>query len=378
VKRIIYLGGLGEAETASKHLLSRLETGEILSARPENIRTIWFRAAVIIGAGGASYEMIRHIVQKFPVIPAPHWVDTLTQPIAVNDIIEYLARARNVVTDEDSVVDIGSERMSFGEMLKQTAEVYGLKRHVVKVPGFTPTIASYGLALITPINYKMGRALVEGLKSETVIRNDNASRLFSGIKPILFKDAVRVAVEEMERDLVISTFCDAGGGEICELPNPDRIKDGVYKDEIAVALDGVEPAAIFRQVCGIGGPNRWFSYDFLWVIRGWMDKLVGGPGLTRWRRCITELRAGDVFDFWRVVDVVQDRRLLLYAQFKLPGRGWLEFKTEDDRLKIALYLIPRGLQGRLYWSFFKLFHGLIFRDMARQLISRVVEAEGKG
>ncbi len=378
VKRIIYLGGLGKAETASKHLLSRLETGEILSARPEMVRTMWFRAAVIIGAGGASYEMIRHIVQKFPIIPAPRWVDTLTQPIAVTDIVEYLALAKDVVTEEDLIIDIGSEKMSFGDMLEQTAEAYGLKRSIIKVPGFTPAIASYGLALVTPINYTMGRALVEGLKSETIKQNDNASLYFPQIEPVSFKSAVRAAVLEMEQDLVISAFCDAGGGEICELPNPDNIQGAVYKDEVAIALDGIEPAEIFRQVYGIGGSNRWFTYDFLWIIRGWMDKLMGGPGLTRWRRCNTELRPGDVLDFWRVADVVPDKRLLLYAEFKLPGRGWLEFKAGSGRLIITAYFIPRGLQGRLYWYIYRPFHGLIFRDMARQLVARAAKWESGG
>lgn len=194
VKRIIYLGGLGTKETASQHLLSRIETGEILSAKPEHIQTVWIRAAVIIGAGSASFEIIRHLVKKLPILITPGWVRTRTQPISIEDVLDYLVQAKELTIKENVIVDIGSEAMSFGEMLTQAAQVMGLKRFLIPIRFFSPRLSSYWLKLITPVNFKIARELVEGLKAETLMQNDNARILFSGIHPRSYQEAVKHAL----------------------------------------------------------------------------------------------------------------------------------------------------------------------------------------
>jgi uncharacterized protein YbjT (DUF2867 family) len=200
VKRIVYLGGLGNKETASRHLLSRIETGEILSSRPHSIQTIWFRAGIIIGRGSASFEIIRSLVQKLPLMTTPRWVNMKTQPISVQDVIEYLSRALEMETDKNLVVDIGSNRLSFKEMLLGASRVMGLKRWIVPVPLLTPRLSSYWLILVTSVPYRIARALVDGLKSETVIQNDHARKYFPGIRPQSYEKAVKAALSEIEVD----------------------------------------------------------------------------------------------------------------------------------------------------------------------------------
>lgn len=195
VKRIIYLGGLGRKDTASRHLLSRIETGEILSSRSECIQTIWFRAGIIIGSGSASFEIIRNLVQKIPLMTTPRWVHTKTQPIGISDVLEYLFQAKDIDTKNNLIVDIGSNQMSFKEMLTRASKVMGLKRILIPVPLLTPRLSSYWLILMTPVSYRIAKALVDGLKSETVIQNDNAKRYFPYISPLSYEDAVKTALE---------------------------------------------------------------------------------------------------------------------------------------------------------------------------------------
>jgi len=199
VQRIIYLGGLGRKDTASKHLLSRIETGEILSSRPESIQTIWFRAGIIIGSGSASFEIIRNLVQKLPMMITPRWVHTKTQPIGISDVLEYLFQAKDLDTKKNLVVDIGSNQMSFKEMLIRASKVIGLRRLLIPVPLLTPRLSSYWLILITPVSFRIAKALVEGLKSETVIQNDNAKRFFSKISLLSYEDAIKIALREIEK-----------------------------------------------------------------------------------------------------------------------------------------------------------------------------------
>ena len=198
VKRIIYLGGLGKKETASKHLRSRLETGEILSSQPEGIQTIWFRAGIIIGTGSASFEIIRHLVQKLPIMITPKWVRTKTQPIGVEDVLEYLYQARNLPNSENLIVDIGSDQMSFKEMLLRTAHEMGLKRMLIPVPVLTPWLSSFWLVLMTPVPFPVARALIHGLKSETLVQNENAMKYFPSIQPASYKEALQKALQESE------------------------------------------------------------------------------------------------------------------------------------------------------------------------------------
>ena len=370
VRRIVYLGGLGQKETASKHLLSRLETGEILSARPDDIQTIWFRAGIIIGSGSASFEIIRHLVHKLPVMITPRFVRTRTQPISVTDVIDYLSRAKNLETSDNAVVDIGADVMTFKDMLLQTAKVMGLKRRLIPVPIFTPTLSSYWLVLITPVPFGIAGALVKGLKSETVAQNDLAARLFPDVRPMPYQSAVRTALEEMKREQVISAWCDSSAQSSCDIEGRAKIAEAVVTDSRTFPYDGHTPEDVFAAVARIGGETGWYGYDRLWRFRGLMDKVIGGPGLRRGRRHPTELRLGDSLDFWKVVDIQPGKRLLLANQMIVPGEAWLEFQIEPASLTVTAHFLPRGLWGRLYWLLTKPFHTLIFSSMGKNILKQ--------
>jgi len=368
VKRIIYLGGLGEKETASEHLLSRIETGEILSSRPDKLQTIWFRAGVIIGSGSASFEIVRNLVEKLPFMITPKWVNTLCQPSAQRDVIEYLAVAANLETSESYMVDIGSEAMSYKELLLGYARAVGLKRTLLPVPFFSPKLSSYWLTLMTPVPYSVASALIEGLKSEVVVKNDNAKKLFPQIVPLSYEDAVKEATKEIQNAQVISRWSDASG-ESWEIGH-SSLADAVFVDRQVVALDAASTKSVFDVICAVGGKNGWFGYDLLWKMRGTIDKLVGGYGLSRGRRDAKTLRVGDSVDFWKVVDIKEDERLLLFAQMKLPGKAWLEWLIKDGKLYQSAYFYPYGLLGRIYWYVMLPFHWFIFAGMARNIIKK--------
>jgi uncharacterized protein YbjT (DUF2867 family) len=368
VKKIVYLGGLGVKEAGtSEHLLSRIETGELLSARPEKIDVLWFRAGVIIGSGSASFEIIRNLIQKLPVMITPKWVGTRAQPIGVDDVVAYLNAARTPAIAGSHTVDIGAEVLSYREMMRQCAEVMGLKRLILPVPFLSVTLSSYWLNLFTPVPYAVARSLIEGLGSEVVVQNDNAARLFPGIRPVPFKRAVAKALNEAEENQVISRWSDRGG-DVWETDHGRSIADAVFVDRKTLPLENRTAEAVFKSVCSIGGKNGWFAYDPLWKLRGLFDKLAGGAGLNRGRRSQSDLRVGDSLDFWKVVDVVPDERLLLYAQMKLPGKAWLEFRIDGDRLVQSAYFIPKGLWGRLYWYALIPLHALVFRNMIRSVL----------
>jgi len=375
VKKIIYLGGLGVKETASKHLLSRIETGEILSGRPNDIITLWFRAGVIIGSGSASFEIIRNLAQKLPVMIAPRWVNTKTQPIAVADVLSYLEESVSLKNTGNTVVDIGADIMTFREMMVAAGRVMGLKRFVIPVPVLSPKLSSYWLVLITTVPFKMAAALVEGLKSETVKQNDNAVLLFPQIKPMPFEDAVQQAIAEIEKDQVVSRWCDSSAGEVCDITYQDDPSSAIIRDQRIVNCEGVTPEKIYRSILSIGGDRGWHKYHFLWRIRGLMDKAVGGYGLSRGRRNPEELRVGDALDFWKVADLKINKRVLLLAQMKLPGKAWLEFTIDGDQLIQTAHYYPNGLWGRLYWYATNPFHNLVFQDLAEKIVEQARQTD---
>jgi len=376
VRRMVYLGGLGVKGTASPHLLSRIETGEILSARADRIQTIWFRAGVIIGSGSASFEIMRNLVQKLPVMVTPRWVRTRTQPIAVGDVVNYLVRAARVECVGDLVVDIGSEPMSFRDMILRTAEVMGLRRFLIPVPVLSPTLSSYWLVLFTPVPYRIAASLIAGLKSETLVQNANALRYFPEVRPKGFEVSVQRAIGEIEQNQVLSRWCDSSGGTACDVPFQDDMGKAVFTDVRRVDCGATPPSEVFSAVLSLGGEAGWSRYNLLWEIRGLIDKLAGGYGLSRGRRHPTELRVGDGLDFWKVVDVQKDRRLLLLAQMKLPGKAWLEFLIDGSTLIQTAYFYPNGLWGRLYWYLVFPFHALVFGDLARSIASRASRPGG--
>ncbi|MBW2471240.1 MAG: SDR family oxidoreductase [Deltaproteobacteria bacterium] len=373
VKKIVYLGGLGEKDTASKHLLSRIETGEILSARPEKLVTIWIRAGVIIGAGSKSFEILRNLVQKLPVMVTPKWVTTRTQPIAVEDVLSYLTASIWLETRQNLIVDIGSENMSFKEMMLAAARVMGLRRFVLPLPVLTPKLSSYWLILFTPVPYKIAAALVEGLKSETIQQNDNAERYFPGIKPLSFEDSIRRAIKEIEDEEVVSRWCDSSAGEVCDIIFQDDPSSAIIRDRRVIEFNDVSPEEVFQSALAIGGTRGWYKYNILWRLRGAMDKMVGGYGLNRGRRVSSELRIGDALDFWKVADIQSNKRLLLLAQMKLPGKAWLEFVIENNMLVQTAHYYPRGVLGRLYWYITLPFHNLVFQDLAEKIVKQAAK-----
>ena len=375
VRRIIYLGGLGRKETASRHLLSRLETGEILSHRPADIQTLWFRAGIIIGSGSASFEIIRNLVQKLPLIITPRWVRTRTQPIAVGDVLEYLFLAKDIKAKDDLVVDIGSEQMSFKSMLERAARVMGLRRRLIPVPVLSPRLSSYWLIMFTPVSSRIAKALVEGLKSETIVQNDNAAKYFPRVSPLSYEKAVEAALVEIESSQVVSRWCDSSAAEACDTKGLNRIDKAVLKDRKVFGFENIRAERLADSIQSLGGETGWLKYNWLWKLRGLLDKIIGGPGLNRGRRDRVELRIGDSLDFWKVVDVQRGKRLLLLSQMKLPGKAWLEFSIGDRTLIQTAYFLPRALAGRLYWMLVKPFHYLAFKGLARGIINRARKKE---
>ncbi len=368
VKRIIYLGGLGEKESASEHLLSRIETGEILSSRPDAVQTLWFRAGVIIGSGSASFEIVRNLVEKLPFMITPKWVNTLCQPSAEADVIEYLANASILQNKESAIIDIGGEAMSYRELLLGYARAVGLKRVLIPVPFFSPKLSSYWLTLMTPVPYSVASALIEGLKSEAVVKNDNAKKYFPHIVPLDYETAVKKALEDIQNSQIISRWSDAS--KDAWENDHSKIAEAVFVDRQSIELGGTPPQKVFETISAVGGDNGWFGYETLWQIRGFIDKIIGGYGLSRGRRDPKHLRVGDSVDFWKVVDVRENERLLLFAQMKLPGKAWLEWTIKDGKLHQSAYFYPHGLMGRLYWYAMAPFHLFIFGGMAKNIIKK--------
>ena len=378
VRRIIYLGGLGVKESASEHLLSRIETGEILSAKPEHIETIWLRAGVIIGSGSSSFEIIRNLCQKLPVMITPRWVKSRTQPIGIDDVLSYLQSSIDLPHQGNLVVDIGCEELSFQQMMQQAAGVMGLKRYLFPVPVLSPRLSSYWLILFTPIPYKLASALVEGLKSETILQNDNAAKFYPQIQPLSFQQTVARAIGELEQNQVLSRWCDSSGQQACDIKDFDNPAGAILRDIRTISFaNGEQQQDVFQSACAVGGPNGWFKYNFLWRIRGIMDKIIGGYGLNRGRRVNGRLRVGDALDFWKVVDIKPGKRLLLYAQMKLPGEAWLEFDVQPEQLVQTAHFLPRGVWGRLYWYLVLPFHYFVFNNLARTVVSASTHSPDK-
>ena len=369
VKKIIYLGGLGvKDKNTSEHLLSRIETGEILSSN-KNVQTIWFRAGVIIGSGSASFEIIRNLTEKLPIMTTPKWVNTLAQPICIKDVLTYLKEAIKLETKEDLIVDIGSKALTYKDMMMGTANALGLKRVIIPLPFMSINISSYWLNLFTPVPFSVAKALIEGLKSEVVIQNDNAKKYFPNITPISYENSVKNAIKEIEENQVISRWNDNANG-VWEKNSSNEISQALYIDRKEFDISNIEASKVYQSFTSIGGENGWFTFDFLWEIRGFIDKMIGGVGLKRGRRSQCDLRISDCLDFWKVVDLKENERLLLYAQMKLPGEAWLEFKIKDNKLIQSAYFYPKGVFGRLYWYGLVPLHYFIFKNMIKSIIKK--------
>jgi uncharacterized protein YbjT (DUF2867 family) len=380
VGRIVYLGGLGvEGENLSPHLRSRHEVGAVL--RRSGVPVTEFRAAMIVGAGSASFEMMRYLTERLPIMVAPKWVATPCQPIAIRDVLAYLVAelARANFAGKDEIYEIGgADVLSYFEMMMGYAAIRDLRRKLVVVPFFTPRLSSGWVHLVTPIPSRIARPLIDGLRSPVVVRDDRALHDFPEIHPIGFEEAVRRALNRYSTVGPETTWFDAY--DVRTLPgNFTGATDGMLIDR-RERHTSASRGAVFSVFSQLGGRRGWLYADNLWALRGRLDRLVGGIGLRRGRRSTSELRIGDALDFWRVEAYEAGHLLRLRAEMRLPGYAWLEFETSADErgrtsLKQTAFFDPRGVFGYLYWYGVLPFHGLIFGNMASRIVREAERAE---
>jgi uncharacterized protein YbjT (DUF2867 family) len=368
-RQVIYLSGIVNEEQLSKHLTSRLNVERILSSGSYSLTTL--RAGIIIGSGSASFEIIRDLVEKLPVMIAPRWLDTRTQPIAIRNVIEFLSGVLLNETTFNKSYDIGGpDIMTYKQMLLRFARVRGLKRWIGIVPVMTPKLSSYWLYFITSTSYPLAQNLVDSMKVEVICKKNNLKELLS-ITPISYENAIREALEKIELNQVPSSWKDA--------LTSSTLNDGIARYAVVPVhgcffdyrkLHAVNIDSAMLKIWSIGGKNGWYYADWLWGIRGFIDKLFGGVGLRRGRKNQSEIYPGDALDFWRVLIAnKREKRLLLFAEMKLPGEAWLEFRIDNQNmLHQTATFRPLGLWGRLYWYSVLPFHGFIFRGMIRNIV----------
>lgn len=375
VRRIIYLGGLGdEGGALSKHLRSRQEVGALL--RESGAQVIEFRASIVIGSGSLSFELIRALVQKLPVMLCPRWVSTPAQPISIEDLLGYLLAALDLPTGNSEVFEIGGpDRMSYGEIMQEYARQRGLRRWMIPVPFLSPWLSSLWLGLVTPVYARVGRKLVESLRNPTVVTNTRALDKFS-LRPRGVSEAIARALVNEDHELAASRWSDA-------LSSTGRqrrwggVRFGTRLVDSRTLDSPMPPVVAFTPIQRIGGRTGWYCANGLWRLRGWLDLLVGGVGLRRGRRDPVELRVGDTVDCWRVESIEPGRRLRLFAEMKLPGRAWLQFEVEPtgigSRLRQTAEFDPVGLAGLAYWYAIYPLHEWVFSGMLRGIVARGCE-----
>lgn len=380
VRRLIYLGGLGTATDLSPHLASRHEVGEIL--RTSGVPTIELRAAIILGSGSLSYEMLRALVERLPVLLTPRWVRQLTQPIAIEDVIAYLVAAPDAPTTGSVVVEIGGpDRVSYLDLMREYAAQRGLRRLIIGVPVLTPHLSSLWLGLVTPVYARVGRKLIDSLRNETVVTSTVARELFPAIRPRGMREALARARANEDREFAETRWSDARsslgstqpwGGS----PAGSRLVD-------SRSMSAAAPAdVLFHAVERIGGDVGWYYANWPWRLRGALDLLVGGAGMRRGRRHPARLAPGDSLDFWRVEAVEPGRLLRLRAEMKVPGRAWLQFEVagahEGSVIRQTAVFEPRGLAGMAYWYGLYPLHSVIFAGMLRGIVAEASRPRARG
>ncbi len=379
VRRIVYLGGLGDpGAKLSEHLRSRQETGDAL--REAGVPVTEFRAAVIVGAGSISFEMVRYLVERLPVMVCPRWIYSRVQPIAVGDLLDYLAAALGCPASAGRMVEIGGrDVVTYGGMMLGYARARGLRRLLLPVPVLTPRLSSYWVHLVTPIPASIGGPLIDGLRNDVVVRNTTARDLFPDIHPLGYEGALAAVIDDLERGSIETAWSDAHGRSQAAADEVrTETQSGMILEHRRVAV-AAPPEVVYRVVTGIGGRRGWHFANWLWRLRGMMDRAIGGAGLRRGRRHPDELRVGDALDFWRVESIEPDRLLRLRAEMKTPGRAWLQFDVHPgpdgaSTLEQTAAFVPRGLMGLVYWYVLYPLHAWIFRGMVRA-IARRAEAE---
>jgi uncharacterized protein YbjT (DUF2867 family) len=363
LRRIVYLGGLGEnGDRLSKHLSSRRQVESALGSTGVPVTVL--RAAMIIGSGSASFEILRYLVERLPIMVTPKWVSTPCQPIAVGNVIDYLVGVASREETTGHIFDIGGpEVLTYLEIMRVMAEELGLRRRwVIPVPVLTPRLSSYWIHLVTPLGHDIAKPLAEGLKNPVVCREDSITHIISQ-NLLSVREAIVAARSSVDEGPVETSWSMAG----TIAGDPDWAGGTLFQDSREIYIDA-PPWAVFRAVCMVGGKHGWYSANWLWKLRGWMDRLVGGPGLRRGRLNPQMVSYGEALDFWRVVGFKRDRSLVLRSEMKLPGEAMLEFHMEpisDDksRFQQLARFMPRGLSGILYWYAVKPFHNIIFRGM---------------
>ncbi len=370
VRRIIYLGGLGSDDELSSHLASRQEVGRIL--RESGVPTFEFRASIIIGSGSVSFEMIRALVDKLPVMVTPRWVRVMAQPIAIEDVIAYLVAALDIDDTGSAVFEIGgAERASYLDIMAEYARQRGMRRWMIPVPVLTPRLSSLWLGLVTPLYARVGRKLIDSLRNETVVTGDLASRTFP-VRARGLREAISRALEHEDLEFDATRWSDAVSS-LGETAAWGGVKFGSrLLDSRSVHLP-LPASACFRPIQQIGGAVGWYQSDWLWRLRGYIDLLLGGAGMRRGRRHPVDLMPGETVDFWRVEALEPNRLLRLYAEMRLPGRAWLQFEVEPDAsgstVRQTALFDPRGFFGLLYWYALYPLHAIIFSGMLRGIAS---------
>jgi uncharacterized protein YbjT (DUF2867 family) len=376
VGQIIYLGGLGDpASDLSEHLRSRQETGEAL--RATGVPVTELRAGVIVGSGSLSFEMIRDLTERIPVMVCPRWVYTRTQPIAIRDVLDYLIAALDRRETFDRVIEIGgADVVTYGEMMLGYARARGLRRRLLPVPVLTPRLSSYWVHWVSPVPAAIARPLIEGLRSEAVVRDRSARELFPGIVPCGYDEAVRSALARLEGGPSETQWSDSLASSRGDRPTVVFEHDQGLIRERRERRVRAPAADVFAVFSALGGARGWLAYDFAWRLRGALDRLVGGVGLRRGRRDPSALRPGDAVDFWRVEAVERDRLVRLRAEMKVPGRAWLQFESGDEpaadgapaaKLVQTAFFAPKGLAGLLYWYALYPIHARIFDRLATRI-----------
>ena len=368
--QVIYLSGIVNDDSLSKHLKSRLQVENTLKSNDYALTT--FRAGIIVGSGSASFEIIRDIVEKLPVMITPKWLNTKTQPIGVRDVLTYLSNALGNKKLFDKSYDIfGPEILTYKEMLLQFAKVRGLKRYILTLPVLTPKLSSYWLYFVTSTSFQLASALVDSMKVEVIGKPSDINSHID-IEPMSYKTAVNLAFQKIQQNEVVSSWKDAVSSGVfndqlskhIELPHYGCFKDVRFREV-------TDEEFTLNQIWKIGGRNGWYRFNRLWKIRGYVDKLFGGVGLRRGRTHDTYLEPGDPLDFWRVLFADKnEKRLLLFAEMKLPGEAWLEFKIVKNKLYQRAVFRPKGVWGRLYWYSVLPFHAFVFNGMIDALVKK--------
>lgn len=378
VRRIVYLGGLGiQGQGLSAHLRSRHEVADIL--RSTGLTVVEFRASIVIGSGSISFEMIRALVQRLPIMICPRWVAVKAQPIAIEDVIAYLVEVLSLPVVRSAVYQIGGpDQVSYGEIMQEYARQCGLRRWMIPVPLLTPHLSSLWLGLVTPIYARIGRKLIDSMRFPTLVEDPSALTVFR-VKPRGLKEAIKRALHNEDREYAATFWSDAlsSGGKPASWGG---VRFGTRLVDSRTIQVSVSPAQAFAPIARIGGANGWYFASFLWQIRGFMDLLLGGVGLRRGRRDPHTVIVGDTLDFWRVESYEPNRMLGLVAEMKVPGRAWLQFEVEPASygsvVRQTAIFDPAGLGGLLYWYALYPIHYCIFKGMLRR-IAAIAERESR-